>query len=90
MHQWSVATLVKLLQDSPVHVELMDERGTSSIDPFSGKRIRRWLHSMTRVAAREGHRYVRVKVYKLRLRLGQVDGYMVERDLIEAINIGAK
>lgn len=52
LHQWSVSTLVKLLQDSPVHVELVDEQGTSSIDPFSGKRIRRWLSSVTRVAAR--------------------------------------
>jgi len=90
LHQWSVVTLVKLLQDSPVHVELVDERGTSSIDPFSGKRVRRWLSSMTRAAARGGHRHVRVKVYKLRLRLGLVDGYLVERDFIGAINIGIK
>ena len=40
LHQWSVSTLVKLLQDSPVHVELVDERGTSTVDPFSGRRIR--------------------------------------------------
>jgi len=90
LHRWSVSTLVKLLQDSPIHVELVDERGTSSIDPFSGKRIRRWLSSMTRVAARGGHRHVRVKVYRLRLRFGLVDGYMVERDFIRAINIGVK
>ena len=90
LHQWSVSTLVKLLQDSPIHVELVDERGTSSIDPFSGKRVRRWLSSMTRVAARGGHRNIRVKVYKLRLRYGLVNGYMIERDFIGAINIGAK
>ncbi|MEB2837153.1 MAG: IS200/IS605 family accessory protein TnpB-related protein [Desulfurococcales archaeon] len=90
LHQWSVVTLVRLLQVSPVHVELVDERGTSSIDPFSNRRIWRWLHSVTRVAARGGHRYVRVRVYRLRLRLGPVDGYMVERDFIGAINIGAR
>ena len=90
LHQWSVSTLVKLLQDSPVYVKLLDERGTTFIDPFSGKRVRRWLSSMTRVAARGGHRHVRVRVYKLRLRYGLVNGYMVERDFIGAINIGAK
>lgn len=90
LHQWSVSTLVRLLHDSPVYIELVDERRTSSIDPFSGKRVRRWLPSVTRAAARGGHRYVRAKVYKLRLRLGLVDGYMVERDFIGAINIGAK
>ncbi|MEB3861912.1 MAG: IS200/IS605 family accessory protein TnpB-related protein [Desulfurococcales archaeon] len=90
LHQWSVATLVEFLQDSPVHVELVDERGTSSIDPFSGNRIRWWFSSVTRVAARGGHRYVRVRVYKLHLRLGLVDGYIVERDFIGAINIGVK
>ncbi len=45
---------------------------------------------MTRAAARGGRRHVRVKVYRLRLRLGPVDGYMVERDFIGAINIGVK
>ncbi len=45
---------------------------------------------MTRAAAKRGHRHVRVKVYKLRLRLGPVNGYMVERDFVGAINIGAK
>ncbi len=90
LYQWSIATLVSLLQDSPVHMELVDERGTSSIDPFSGKRIRRWLSSMTRIAARGGRRHVKVKVYKVRLRFGVVDGYMIERDFIGAINIGIK
>ena len=90
LHQWSSATLVKLLQDSPVHVELVDERSTSTIDPFSGRRIRWWLPSVTRVAARGGHRYIRVKVFKLWLRYGLANGYMVERDFIGAINIGAK
>jgi len=90
LHQWSVSTLTKLLQDSPIHVEPVDERGTSSLDPFSGRRVQRWLSSVTRVAARGGHRHVRIKVYKLRLRLGLVDGYVVERDFAGAINIGAK
>ena len=45
---------------------------------------------MTRVAARGGHRHVRIKVYKLRQRLGLIDGYMVGRDFAGAINIGAK
>jgi IS605 OrfB family transposase len=90
LHQWSAATLVKLLQDSPIHVELVDERGTSSIDPFSGERIKRWLSSMTRIAARGGHRHVKVKVYKLRLRLALVNGYLVERDFIGAVNIGVR
>ena len=33
---------------------------------------------------------MRVKVYKLRLRLGIVDGYLVERDFAGAVNIGAR
>ncbi len=45
---------------------------------------------MTRAAARGGRRHVRVRVYKLGLRLGLIDGYMIERDFAGAINIGAR
>jgi len=37
-----------------------------------------------------GRTHVGVKVCKLHLRLGLVDGYMVERDFTEAVDIGVK
>ena len=39
IHQWSIATLIKLLEDRPVHVVRVSERGSSSVDPFTGRRI---------------------------------------------------
>jgi IS605 OrfB family transposase len=39
IHQWSVATLIKLLEDRPIHVIRVSERGSSSVDPFTGRRI---------------------------------------------------
>lgn len=58
-HQWCFVTPTRLLQESPVHVELVGEQGTSSIDPFSGKRVRR-LPDDPR-CGEEGHRYVNVE-----------------------------
>ncbi len=38
-HQWSVSTLIKLLEEKPINVARVDERGSSSKDPFSGSII---------------------------------------------------
>ncbi|MDT7887659.1 MAG: IS200/IS605 family accessory protein TnpB-related protein [Desulfurococcales archaeon] len=39
IHQWSVAKLIELLKDRPIHVVRVSEKGSSSVDPFSRKRI---------------------------------------------------
>jgi IS605 OrfB family transposase len=39
IHQWSVSKLIELLEDRPIHVVRISEKGSSSVDPFSMKRI---------------------------------------------------
>ncbi len=48
------------------------------------------LSPATRAAARESHRYMKIRVYKLRLRLGILNYYVIENTFIGAINIGIK
>jgi hypothetical protein len=39
IHQWSVAKLIELLEDRSIHAVRVSEKGSSSVDPFSRKRI---------------------------------------------------
>jgi len=84
IHQWSVNKLYDILQNKPVNVVSINEAYTSSIDPFTGKRLRTFTPLMMRYAWR-GRK--RVKVVKFRLRIAE-NG--LDRDLIGAINIGLK
>jgi IS605 OrfB family transposase len=88
IHQWSVATLIKLLEDRPVHVVRISERGSSSVDPFTRKRIDGYSPLVIRTAVRGANG--RFKVVKIVLRVAYVDGRIVERDVVGAINIGLK
>jgi len=84
IHQWSVSRLVEALNDKPVHVVEVSEAYTSSIDPFTGKRIKRFNPSVTRCAVRGARR---VRVVKIVLRTA---GNGLDRDVIGAVNIGLK
>jgi IS605 OrfB family transposase len=88
IHQWSVATLIKLLEDRPIHVVRISERGSSSVDPFTGKRIDGYSPLVIRTAVRGAKGMF--KVVKVVLRVAYVDGRIVERDVVGAINIGLK
>jgi putative transposase len=88
IHQWSIATLIKLLEDRPVHVVRVSERGSSSVDPFTKKRIDGYSPLVIRTAVRGAKG--RYKVVKVVLRVAYVDGRIVERDVVGAINIGLK
>jgi putative transposase len=88
IHQWSIATLIKLLEDRPVHVVRVSERGSSSVDPFTKKRIEGYSPLVIRTAVRGAND--RYKVVKVVLRVAYVDGRIVERDVVGAINIGLK
>ncbi len=88
IHQWSIATLIKLLEDRPIHVVRVSERGSSSVDPFTGKRIDGYSPLVIRAAVRGAKG--RFKVVKVVLRVAYVDGRIVERDVVGAINIGLK
>ena len=88
IHQWSVATLIKLLEDRPIHVVRISERGSSSVDPFTRKRINGYSPLVIRTAVRGANG--RFKVVKIVLRVAYVDGRIVERDVVGAINIGLK
>ncbi len=88
IHQWSIATLIKLLEDRPIHVVRVSERGSSSVDPFTGRRIDGYSPLVIRTAVRGAKGMF--KVVKVVLRVAYVDGRIVERDVVGAINIGLK
>jgi putative transposase len=88
IHQWSIATLIKLLEDRPIHVVRISERGSSSVDPFTGRRVDGYSPLVIRTAVRGAKG--RFKVVKVILRVAYVDGRIVERDVVGAINIGLK
>jgi IS605 OrfB family transposase len=52
IHQWSVSTLMKLLDEKSVRVEKVSENGTSSRDPFTGFLIRDYEPLVIRTAVR--------------------------------------
>jgi putative transposase len=72
IHQWSVSKLIKLLEDRPVHVVRVSERGSSSVDPFSMKGIDGYSPLLIRTAVRGADG--RFKVVKVVLRVAYVDG----------------
>jgi len=52
IHQWSVSSLVEILNNKPLHVVEVSEAYTSSIDPLTGKHIHKFTPSMTCYAVR--------------------------------------
>jgi len=87
IHQWSVSTLIKLLDEKPIRVEKVSESGTSSRDPFTGTLIKDYEPLVIRNAVRG---LKRVRVVKTTLRVARVCGRVVERDVAGAINIGLR
>jgi IS605 OrfB family transposase len=87
IHQWSVSTLIKLLNEKPIHIEKVSENGTSSRDPLTGSLIKGYEPLVIRTAVR---RLKRVRVMRTTLRVARVCGRVVERDVIGAINIGLR
>jgi IS605 OrfB family transposase len=87
IHQWSARKLAELLDGRPIHVVKVSEKGTSSRDPFTGRRIGRFEPLVIRTAVK-GLR--RVKVVKVTLRVTWVNGRVLERDAVGAVNIGLK
>jgi IS605 OrfB family transposase len=87
IHQWSVKKLVDLLDEKPVHVVKVSEKGTSSRDPFTGLVINEYRPLVIRSAVKG---LKRVKVVKVALRVAWVNGGVLERDVVGAVNIGLK
>jgi len=84
IHQWSVSKLVETLNNKPIHVVEISEAYSSSIDPFTGKHIKRFNPSVIRCAVRG---VKRVRVVKVILR---VSDNGLDRDVIGAVNIGLR
>jgi IS605 OrfB family transposase len=87
IHQWSVKKLVELLDEKPIHVVKVSERGTSSRDPFTGKTIKKFEPLVIRTAVKG---LKRVKVMKIVFRVAKVGERVLERDAVGAINIRLK
>jgi IS605 OrfB family transposase len=87
IHQWSVKKLIELLDEKPIHVVGVSERGTSSRDPFTGLRINEYKPLVIRSAVKG---LKRVKVMKIVLRVAKVGERVLERDVVGALNIGLK
>jgi len=83
IHQSSVSTLIKLLEEKPLHIAKVSEKGSSSTDPLTRSKIKSYTPMMICVAVKG---VKRVKVLKLRLRVAWVSGRILERDVVEAIN----
>jgi IS605 OrfB family transposase len=86
IHQWSVRTLTKLLEEKPIQVAEVSEAGTSSRTP-SGTRIT-FTPLVIRTAVRGASG--RVRPVKMRLRVGRAGGEVWERDVLGAVNIGLR
>jgi IS605 OrfB family transposase len=87
IHQWSVKKLIELLDEKPIHVVKVSEKGTSSRDPFTGRRIRRFKPLVIRTVVKGLNR---IRTLKIILRITKVSGRILERDVVGAINIGLK
>jgi IS605 OrfB family transposase len=88
IHQRCASKLVETLNNKPLYVFEESEAYSSSRDPFSGKPIKRYTPSVTRIALRGGRR---VKVIKIQLRLARLsNGLTIDRNVIGAINIGLR
>ncbi len=86
MHQWSVRTLAKLLEEKPIQIVEVSESRTSSRTP-SGVRIT-FSPLVIRTAVRGASG--RVSPVKIRLRVGRAGDKAWERDVMGAVNIGLK
>jgi IS605 OrfB family transposase len=75
IHQWSVKKLIELLDEKPIHVVKVSERGTSSRDPFTGRRVNRFEPLVIRSAVKG---LKRVKVMKIVLRVAKVSGGLLK------------
>jgi len=84
IHQWSVSTLIRLLEEKPVHVVRVSEKGSSSTDPFTNVRIEKYSPLVIRIAVRGAGR---VKVFKIVLRVANVNGRVLERMLLELLTL---
>jgi IS605 OrfB family transposase len=87
IHQWSVKKLIELLDEKPVHAIKVSESGTSSRDPFTGRRIKEFDPLVIRTAVKG---IKRVKVMKIVFRAAKICEKVLERDVVGAINIGLK
>jgi len=88
IHQWCASKLVEILNNKPLYIVEESEAYSSSRDPFSGKPIKRYTPSVTRIALRWGRR---VKVIKIQMRLERLsNGLTIDRNVIGAINIGLR
>ncbi|GBF08619.1 hypothetical protein apy_03440 [Aeropyrum pernix] len=88
IQQWTVAKLVEVLNNKPIRVVEVSEAYSSTMNPFSGKYIRKYTPSMTRIAVRGSRR---VRAIKIQLRLAKLgNGLVLDRDVVGAINIGLR
>jgi len=86
IHQWSVRTLARLLEEKPIQVVEVGEFGTSSRTP-SGVHISfRPLVIRTAVGGGSG----RVRTVKICLRVGRAGDETWERDVLGAVNVGLR
>jgi IS605 OrfB family transposase len=77
IHRWSVSKLIELLEDRPIHVVKVSEKGSSSVDPFSKRRIDGYSPLVIRTAVKRASS--RYKAIKIVLRIAYVGGKVIER-----------
>jgi len=91
IHQWSVSSLVKVLNQKPLYLETIAEEGTSSRDPFRKRRKLMYASAVIRFVKVSGGFRRRVKVGKVILRTARLsNGWILDRDMVGSLNIGLK
>nr|WP_286189023.1 IS200/IS605 family accessory protein TnpB-related protein [Sulfolobus sp. S-194] len=98
VHQWSVVKFVELLRAQPIDVEEISEAYTSSINPFTGEKLKKRRQVEEKVVkvlnpylmtgtAHEGRG---IKVFKVNARYLESGEILLERDSIAPLNLVKK
>jgi len=89
IHQWSASSLVRVLNQKPLHVESVPEAGSSSYDPFNNSLRLTYAPAMIHIVRMSGGPKRRVKVEKVTFRIARLsNGWTLDRDMVGSLSIG--
>jgi len=89
IHQWSASSLVKVLNQKPLHVDSVPEAGSSSYDPFNSSLRLTYAPAMIHIVRMSGGPRRRVRVEKVTFRIARLsNGWTLDRDMVGSLSIG--
>nr|WP_286188881.1 hypothetical protein [Sulfolobus sp. S-194] len=95
IHQWSVVKFVEMLNTQPIEVEAVSESYTSSLNPFTGEKLKKSKQFIERVVkvfnpylmTSTAHEGRGIKVFKVNARYLESGEVLLERDSIAPLNL---